>query len=152
MSHNNTLMSINNEEWVVASTEDNNDSIKLNVGNCDGNNSVQLTPDEARLLASKLIVLADELEGKTTEAPRKAKAKARTDELGMLLAKYSIDRIVRVAGVIKGHTLAEKYAHLNPGQQRMSAGNIIRSSIKKGMLTIEDIARLLNDPTGRYHG
>ena len=37
--------------------------------------------------------------------------------------------------------LVAKYEHLNPGQQRMNAGNRIRAAMARGDVTIEDIAK-----------
>ena len=36
-----------------------------------------------------------------------------------------------------------KYAHLNVGQQRMCAGNIVRAKVKGGEMTAKDVAEIL---------
>jgi hypothetical protein len=41
-------------------------------------------------------------------------------------------------GVEKGE-LTKKYGHLNPGQQRMNAGNLIRNAVKRGELKVKDL-------------
>lgn len=40
--------------------------------------------------------------------------------------------------------LQAKYEHLNPGQQRMNAGNRIRAAIKRGDVTEEQVAETLS--------
>jgi hypothetical protein len=67
------------------------------------------------------------------------------DELSVVLLKFSVDEIVQMAGTIKGCSLVEKYAALNPGQRRMNAGNIIRSALKKGKVTISAIEKMLDE-------
>ena len=46
----------------------------------------------------------------------------------------------RLLGLESGE-LATKYAHLNPGQKRMNAGNRIRAAIKRGDATIDDLKK-----------
>jgi hypothetical protein len=40
---------------------------------------------------------------------------------------------------VEGGELAERYSHLNVGQRRMNAGNLIRNAIKRGELKVEEV-------------
>lgn len=44
----------------------------------------------------------------------------------------------RILGLDTGE-LVGKYAHLNPGQQRMNGGNRIRAALKRGDITTKDL-------------
>jgi hypothetical protein len=57
------------------------------------------------------------------------------DEVANLLAGRSVEEtyeIVEGKLGLKPGTLAAKYANLNPGQQRMNAGNRLRGAVKRG--------------------
>ena len=68
-------------------------------------------------------------------APKPAKSPVATgDDLAMALAGHGLDVIYSVAAVVLStdeFELRQRYAHLNPGQQRMNLGNRIRSMWKK---------------------
>jgi len=48
----------------------------------------------------------------------------------------------KILGFPEGELLT-KYAHLNPGQKRMTAGNRLRAAIKRGDLTEEDVIQAI---------
>jgi hypothetical protein len=58
--------------------------------------------------------------------------RGKTPEEVMALA----ERVLQ--GVEKGE-LAKKYGHLNPGQKRMNAGNLLRNAMKRGELKAKDL-------------
>ena len=68
-------------------------------------------------------------------APKPAKSPAATgDDLAVVLAGHGLDVIYSAAAVVLStdeSELRQRYAHLNPGQQRMNLGNRIRSTWKK---------------------
>ena len=68
-------------------------------------------------------------------APKPAKSPVATgDDLAMVLAGHGLDVIYSAAAVVLStdeSELRQRYAHLNPGQQRMNLGNRIRSTWKK---------------------
>ena len=68
-------------------------------------------------------------------APKPAKSPVATgDDLAMVLAGHGLDVIYSAAAVVLStdeFELRQRYAHLNPGQQRMNLGNRIRSTWKK---------------------
>jgi hypothetical protein len=62
------------------------------------------------------------------------------DELSQILLAYDAANAVALASkLLKRPDVLTKYAGLNPGQQRMNAGNLIRNAIKREELTIEDV-------------
>lgn len=69
-------------------------------------------------------------------------SKNNGDEVAQLLAGATPAAVVAAAeqlcGFKDGELLA-KYAHLNNGQRRMNAGNRIRSQVKKGEVTIDQL-------------
>lgn len=67
------------------------------------------------------------------------------DDLSELLRRYDLATILTVASGVCGQDLATKYAHLNKGQQRMNAGNILRRAVKDQVLDIATIAKALAD-------
>ncbi len=68
-------------------------------------------------------------------APKPAKSPVATgDDLAIVLAGHGLDVIYSAAAVVLStdeSELRQRYAHLNPGQQRMNLGNRIRSTWKK---------------------
>tara|TARA_R110002096_G_C14438694_1_gene710535 strand:+ start:552 stop:950 length:399 start_codon:yes stop_codon:yes gene_type:complete len=68
------------------------------------------------------------------------------DEVAQLLAGKTPEVIMAAAEVLCGFEegeLTAKYGHLNKGQQRMNAGNRIRSTVKKGTVTVDQLAKAL---------
>lgn len=64
--------------------------------------------------------------------PQGKKSLSNGDWLAQQLAGLTPDEVVVVAAsVLDQPGLTERYAHLNPGQQRMNAGNRLRAAIKK---------------------
>lgn len=67
---------------------------------------------------------------------------ASENELTLYLAGMTPEDVIakaeRVLGFEKDE-LAAKYAHLNPGQKRMTAGNRLRAAVKREDITLEDI-------------
>lgn len=66
------------------------------------------------------------------------------DDLASVLLKLDPQEVVDLAEMVLGFEngeLSEKYAHLNPGQQRMCSGNRIRAAIKKGTITAKDVTK-----------
>ncbi len=57
-------------------------------------------------------------------------------------------RVVRIAEAvlpgIKAGELAKRYAKLNPGMQRMNAGNRIRSAVKNGTVTATALKKAIS--------
>lgn len=53
------------------------------------------------------------------------------DNVASRLAGMSLDAVLAEASALCGEDLAVRYAHLNNGQKRMTAGNRIRSAAKK---------------------
>ena len=68
------------------------------------------------------------------------------DDVATLLAGNTPDNVCataeQLAGLNKGE-LAKKYGHLNPGQVRMCAGNRIRAMVKKGTVSVDDVAKTI---------
>ena len=65
------------------------------------------------------------------------------DDVAATLRGLDPSSVVRLAEKLLGFAngeLAAKYEHLNPGQQRMNAGNRIRAAYRKGTLTAEQVA------------
>jgi hypothetical protein len=61
------------------------------------------------------------------------------DEIAALLAGRTVEEtyeIVEGKLGLKPGTLAAKYANLNPGQQRMNAGNRLRAAAKRGEVEV----------------
>ncbi len=73
-------------------------------------------------------------------------SKNNGDEVAQLLAGATPEAVVAAAeqlcGFKEGELLA-KYAHLNNGQRRMNSGNRIRSAVKRGTVTADQVARAL---------
>lgn len=60
------------------------------------------------------------------------------DDVATILRMHEPPKVVRIAEIVlsmKKGELAKRYEKLNPGQQRMNAGNRIRSAFKKGLIT-----------------
>jgi hypothetical protein len=70
------------------------------------------------------------------------------DELANLLAGCSPEEAMHLAAVVVAQTdenpcdPVAKYSHLNPGQQRMNSGNLIRARVKKGLITVDEVAKI----------
>ena len=69
------------------------------------------------------------------------------DEVAVILSSSDPATVCRVAEAIredlsKGE-LAKRYGHLNAGQIRMNAGNLIRGAIRDGFATPDDVAKAL---------
>ena len=68
------------------------------------------------------------------------------DDVAVLLAGNTPETVCataeQLAGLKQGE-LAKKYGHLNPGQVRMCAGNRIRAMVKKGTVSVDDVAKAL---------
>jgi hypothetical protein len=62
------------------------------------------------------------------------------DRVANTLARLTPDQVVNLASELLGEDLATKYAHLNPGQRRMNAGNAIRQGLKNGAITEAGLA------------
>ncbi len=73
-------------------------------------------------------------------------SKNNGDKVAQLLAGATPEAVVAAAeqlcGFKEGELLA-KYAHLNNGQRRMNSGNRIRSAVKKGTVTVDQVAKAL---------
>ncbi|MFC3151513.1 hypothetical protein ACFOEK_10790 [Litoribrevibacter euphylliae] len=66
------------------------------------------------------------------------------DELQLALKGSTPAEVAQLAAILLGLPqleLVKKYAHLNAGQVRMNSGNRIRRLVKKGSITVEDVAR-----------
>ncbi len=77
---------------------------------------------------------------------------ARTSTKSELKSKFANNLLVLTAAVMKADgilcgfpegELVAKYAHQNKGQQRMNAGNRIRSAVKKETATVEQLAKAM---------
>jgi hypothetical protein len=70
------------------------------------------------------------------------------DELANLLAGCSPEEAMHLAAAVVAQTdespcdPVAKYSHLNPGQQRMNSGNLIRARVKKGLITVDQVAEM----------
>ena len=69
------------------------------------------------------------------------------DHTATALRMFEPSRVLAIAeavlpGIEKGE-LAKRYAKLNPGMQRMNAGNRIRAAIKKGTITKAALKRAM---------
>lgn len=74
-------------------------------------------------------------------APSGRKSLSTGDELAQLLEMLTGKRVCLIAEqALKIDGLWEKYQNLNNGQQRMNAGNRIRAALKRGEISIEDVA------------
>lgn len=60
------------------------------------------------------------------------------DALAVFLRGKSLEQVFELASkhLEGGGALRAKYAHLNPGQQRMNVGNRLRSALKDGLWAI----------------
>ena len=61
------------------------------------------------------------------------------DALAQRLAGKTPNEVLAMAERLLGVELKAKYESLNPGQVRMNCGNRLRSAVKKGTLTIDQI-------------
>ena len=61
------------------------------------------------------------------------------DDLAIRLSNKTPAEVLELASKLLGLDLKAKYASLNPGQQRMNAGNRLRSALKKGNITMEQV-------------
>jgi len=69
------------------------------------------------------------------------------DEVAHMLAGLDPITVVQVAEAVlgfEGGELVAKYANLNHGQQRMNAGNRIRSAVKRGDITVKDLEKVMH--------
>jgi len=67
------------------------------------------------------------------------------DAVATVLAGLSPDQTCHLAETLKemaSGELVARYSHLNPGQRRMNAGNLIRGAIKRGDNTIAELAAI----------
>ena len=62
------------------------------------------------------------------------------DDVAQRLAGKTPVEVLALAEKLLGIELRSKYEKLNPGQVRMNCGNRLRSAVKKGSLTIDQIA------------
>jgi dsDNA-specific endonuclease/ATPase MutS2 len=74
------------------------------------------------------------------------------DDLANLLSGSTPKEVVLAAEALLGldpGELWDKYQRLNPGQQRMNAGNRIRAAWKRGDCTVEEVGKALSaaDPS-----
>lgn len=68
------------------------------------------------------------------------------DKLAEILQPYSPKQVIAIAESALGLGSGElwgRYEHLNPGQQRMNAGNRLRAKLKSEELMIEDVVKAL---------
>ena len=68
------------------------------------------------------------------------------DDLATLLSGLSPNDVARAAMAAVPECpqdLIERYSRLNPGQIRMNSGNRIRAAIKKGLLTVDEVANAI---------
>lgn len=66
------------------------------------------------------------------------------DEVSTILSGLEVEVALEVAAWaidVPADELYTRYEHLNPGQQRMNAGNLIRGAIKKELVTINDLKK-----------
>ena len=61
------------------------------------------------------------------------------DDLAIRLSSKTPAEVLALASKLLGLDLKAKYASLNPGQQRMNAGNRLRSAIKKGSIKMDQV-------------
>ena len=64
------------------------------------------------------------------------------DAVAEFLAGKTPDEVLKAAEKILGlddGELQERYANLNPGQQRMNGGNRIRAALKRGDITTDEL-------------
>ena len=75
------------------------------------------------------------------------KSKVSGDEVSLALMGLTPEAVMKAAENIldlaEGE-LAVKYAHLNPGQRRMNAGNRIRAAVKREDITIDEVKAVLH--------
>lgn len=70
------------------------------------------------------------------------KSKICNDELSQMLSWSTPDFVVSIAEHVLGRSdIVDKYAGLNEGQKRMSAGNLIRNAMKRGDIVIDDVRK-----------
>jgi hypothetical protein len=78
---------------------------------------------------------------KTSKSAAGGKSLNNGDSVAKLLGALSPKQVCILATkvVFECPDLVAKYAHLNPGQQRMNAGNRIRAAVKAGELKVSEI-------------
>jgi len=67
------------------------------------------------------------------------------DAVATVLAGLSPDQTCHLAEMLKemaSGELVARYSHLNPGQRRMNAGNLIRGAIKRGDKTLAELTAI----------
>ena len=74
-----------------------------------------------------------------TVSARGQKTLCNGDDLAIRLSSKTPAEVPELASKLLGLDLKTKYASLNPGQQRMNAGNRLRSALKKGNITMEQV-------------
>ena len=75
------------------------------------------------------------------------KSKVNGDEVSECLMGLTPEDVMAAAEEIlelPTGELVAKYAHLNPGQRRMNAGNRIRAAVKREDVTIDDVKAVLH--------
>lgn len=76
----------------------------------------------------------------------KRKTRICGDEVSRLMAELSPDMALEVAAIVKEldtyETLA-KYDHLNNGQRKMAATNLVRNAVNRGEVTIQEVTNAM---------
>lgn len=75
------------------------------------------------------------------------KSKVNGDEISLALLSLTPKQVMNAAEKVLGlpeNELVSRYASLNPGQQRMNAGNRIRAAVKRGDVTIESVRKVVH--------
>ncbi|MDH3375380.1 MAG: hypothetical protein OEQ39_00215 [Gammaproteobacteria bacterium] len=79
--------------------------------------------------------------------PNGRKSRYNADDVAETLVGYEPSQIIgageKLLGFKKGE-LFEKYEGMNQGQQRMNIGNRLRAAVKRGDITVEEIAKALH--------
>ena len=74
-------------------------------------------------------------------------SKHNGDNVAAALAGAAPEAVIAAAELLlelEAGSLAAKYAHLNPGQRRMNAGNRIRAAVKRGDLDAEAVTKAMH--------
>ena len=104
------------------------------------------TPDEAET-KSMSKTIAKYREGYEPSISVSGRKSLNTgDEIAHLLVGLEPVAVMKAAEEVLGledGELVMKYANLNRGQQRMNAGNRIRSAAKRGDITVEDVKKVV---------
>lgn len=80
----------------------------------------------------------------TTRNATGRKTKICNDELSQIMTTLLPNEAVALAAkLLDRPEVLTKYESLNPGQQRMNSGNLIRNAIKRDELTIQDVRSAL---------